>query len=54
MIESWKKIVQTGFMQLELSQEELKGDIEELHQQNNDFGQKFDLEYKEVCNFQLR
>ena len=45
--------MQTGFLQLELSQEELKDEIEELRKENTDFGQKFEFEQQKVCNFGL-
>ena len=53
MIESWKKIVQTGFMQLEFSQEELKDEIMKLREKNEDFDQQFESENRKVTSYQI-
>ena len=53
MIESWKKIVQTGFMQLEFAQEELKDEIMKLREKNEDFDQQFESENQKVNIYQL-
>ena len=53
MIESWKKIVQTGFMQLEFAQEELKDEIMKLREKNEDFDQQFESENQKVTIYQL-
>ena len=53
MIESWKKIVQTGLMQLEFAQEELKDEIMNLREKNEDFDQQFESENQKVTISQL-
>ena len=53
MIESWKKIVQTGFMQLEFAQEELKDEIIRLREKNEDFDQQFESENRKVTTYQF-
>ena len=53
MIESWKKIVQTGFMQLEFAQEELNDEIMKLREKNEDFDQQFESENQKVTIHQL-
>ena len=53
MIESWKKIVQTGFMQLEFAQEEQKDEIMKLREKNEDFDQQFESENRKVSTYRL-
>ena len=53
MIESWKKIVQTGFMQLEFAQEELKDEVMKLREKNEDYDKQFESENQKVTIYQL-
>ena len=53
MIESWKKIVQTGFMQLEFAQEELKDEIMKLREKNEDFDKQFESENRKVAIYRF-